>query len=202
MMKKIYITNVSLQGRDGLLKLLYEPRGFEIQNNRETSFPIIPVIAKYQEDGDEVKVLVVRTENTDTPDNFEALLKELSELGIGIEHVKEIPVAENQSGSVNLELLMRILEEIPEESLVYSDITFGTKPMSAILLYAMSFIEKIKECEVNGIYYGEIQRKGGKPCGAFLYDLTVLKLLGDVIDQMKDLGILEMQEALGKIIRP
>lgn len=200
-MRKTYITNISLQGKAGLLKLLYKPEGFELKNNRETSFPIIPVIADHQEEGDEVRILAVRSDNLDTPDNYAAFLAELSELGIGKEQVTEISMAENQSDSVSLELLLQILEKIPEESLVYGDITFGTKPMSAMLLYTMNFIEKIKDCEVDGIYYGEIQREGGEARRAFLYDLTVFKLLGDMIDQMKNLGIREMPEALRKIIR-
>lgn len=201
-MRKTYITNVSLQAKKELLKVLYEPSGFKLENNRESSFPIIPVIAAHQEEGDEITVLAVRPDNADTPDNYAALLGELSEFGIREEKVTVISVPENQSDSVSLDLLMRIIEKIPEESLVYGDITFGTKPMSAILLYAMSFIEKIKSCEVDGIYYGEIRREGGKISGASIYDLTVFNLLGDVIDQMRGLGIQEMQEALKKIMEP
>lgn len=200
-MRKTYITNISLQARGDLLKLLYEPRGFELEHNRESSFPIIPVIAGHQDAEDEVTVLAVRPDNVDTPDNYEAFLGELADLGIGEEKVRVISVAEDQSDSVSLELLMRILEEIPDGSLVYGDITFGTKPMSAVLLYALSYVSKIKDCEVDGIYYGEVRREGGKMSGAFLYDLTVFHLLGDVIDEMKGLGIEKMQEALKKMIR-
>lgn len=200
-MRKTYITNMSLQGKGDLLKPLYGPRGFQLSHNRESGFPIIPVIASKQEAGDEVKVLVIRSENGDAKDNYALFLDELSELGIEEKQVKPIAMEEDQSGQENIHLLMRILEEIPDESLVYGDITYGTKPMSAILLYAMRLIEKIKDCEVDGIYYGEIQREGKEVKGAFLYDLTVLKLLGDVIDQLKDLGVREIQAELNKIIQ-
>lgn len=201
-MKKVYITNISLQCRGELLKVLYRPRGMKLKNNRETSFPIIPVIADHQEEGDETTVLAVRSNNKDTPDNYAVFLEELAGVGIGKNQVEEISVEENQSDSVSLELLMRLLEKIPDDSLVYGDITFGTKPMSAILLYAVNFVEKIKDCEVDGIYYGEIQRVNGKVVDAGLYDLTVFKLLGNVIDQMKNLGISDMQAALNRLIRP
>ena len=72
--------------------------------------------------------------------------------------------------------------------------------MAAILLYAMSFAEKMKNCEVDGIYYGEIRREDKKPTQAFLYDLTVLKLLEDLIDEMKGMGIHKMQEAINRLI--
>ncbi|MCM1101239.1 MAG: hypothetical protein NC079_05395 [Clostridium sp.] len=199
-MRKTYITNISLQAKGDLLKLLYEPNGFVLEHNRETGFPIIPVIAEHQEQGDEVTVLAVRTNNADTPDNYKAFVNELAELGIGEDAVKVITMVEDQSGALDLKLLARIIEEIPDESLVYGDITFGTKPMSAILLYALNFIPKIKNCDVDGIYYGEIRREGGKMTHAFLYDLTIFHLLGDVIDQMQGLGIGEMQGALKKFI--
>ncbi|MCM1540818.1 MAG: hypothetical protein NC121_06095 [Blautia sp.] len=200
-MKKTYLTNISLQARGDLLKLLYEPKGFALEHNRESSFPIIPVIAGHQDPGDDVTVLAVRPDTADTPDNYAAFLGELAELGIGEEKVRVISVAEEQSDAVSLELLMRILEEIPEGSLVYGDITFGTKPMSAVLLYALSFLPKIKDCEVDGIYYGEVKREAGRMTGACLYDLTVFQLLGNVIDEMHGLGIEKMQEALQKMIR-
>ena len=36
---------------------------------------------------------------------------------------------------------------------------------------------------------------------ASLYDLTAFHLLGDMIDQMKELGVEKMPEALRKIIK-
>lgn len=199
-MKKMYITNISLQGKGELLKFLYEPSDFEMKNNRETSFPIIPVIASRQEKGDEIKVLAIRSNHAGTPDNYAVFLQELNTLGISEEQVKEINIEENQGSSENLKLLMTVLEEIPEESLVYGDITYGTKPMAAILLYAMSFAEKMRKCEVDGIYYGEIRREDKIVTGALLYDLTALKLLGDLIDEMKDMGIHGMREVIDGLI--
>ena len=199
-MKKTFITNISLQGKGELKRYLYEPNGFQMDGNRETSFPIIPVIASEQEEGDEIKVLAVCSNHAGTSDNYMVFLEELETLGIQRKCVKEIAVAEDQSSSESLKLLLYILEEIPEESLVYGDITYGTKPMSAILLYAMSFAEKMKDCEVDGIYYGELRRENEKVKGAILYDLTVLKLLGDLIEEMKNVGIQEMRETISRLI--
>lgn len=199
-MKKVYVTNISLQGRGELLKFLYEPIDFELKNNRETSFPIIPIIASHQEMGDEVKVLAIRSNHTGTLDNYAVFLEELNSLGISGECIKEINMAENQGSVENLKLLMAVLEEIHEEALIYGDITYGTKPMAAILLYAMGFAEKMKNCEVDGIYYGEIRREDDKSSKGFLYDLTIIKLLEDLIDEMKGMGIQKMQEAINRLI--
>ena len=199
-MKKIYITNIPLQGRGDLQKFLYEPVDFEIDNNLETRFPIIPIVASHREPGDEIKVLAIRSNHARTSDNYAVFLEELSALGINEKQVKEINMAENQNSAENLKLLMKVLEEIPDETLVYGDITFGTKPMAAILLYVMNFAEKMKNCEVDGIYYGEIRREDKEASQAFLYDLTILKLLEDLIDEMKGMGIHKMQEAINRLI--
>lgn len=201
-MTKTYITMISLQGGHGLLKTCYRPQGFELKNNCTTSFPIIPVIASDYEAGEDIKVLAVRSDNMDTPDNYAVFLEELAGLGVTSDKVTEISVEENQDDASNIKLLLKILDEIPDDSLVRADITFGTKPMSAILLYAMSFVEKLKDTEVEGIYYGEILRRKGEQVenGAVLHDLTVFKLLGDTIEQMEAMQLDDLHKALHRML--
>ena len=201
-MYRTFVTAISLQARGHLLKMTYHPKGFELKMNPQTSFPIVPVIASQMERKEDVRIIAVRTDNIDTPDNFELLAEELGGLGIAREQITEISVAENQSPEIARELLLQVLEAIPDDSLVYGDITFGTKPMSAILLYALSFIEKVKDAEVAGIYYGEIPREGGVAVyeKAALYDLTLLKSLGDVIEQLYYLDVEDPVASLRRLL--
>ncbi len=201
-MIKTYITMISSHTSRDLLKLYYHPYEFELKNNRETHFPIISIIADDYEKGDQVKVLAIRPDNLDSPGNFNLLQEELLELGIEKNCVKELVVEENQRAAVGLNLLMSILEEIPDDSVVRADITFGTKPMSVILQYALSFVEKLKDTEVEGIFYGEIPRENGRPVleRATIYDLTAYKVLGDVIDDIQELEIGDIQQALRRMM--
>lgn len=201
-MVKTYITMISLQGTGGLIKTFYSPQGFELKNNRETSFPIIPVIADDHQPGEDIKVLAVRTDNTDTVDNYSAFLEELKEIGIQENQVTELRISEMQDDTERLKMLLMILDAIPDDALIRTDITFGTKPMSALLLYAMSFIEKLKDVEVEGIYYGEIVRRQGKQVqgGAMLHELTVFKLLGETIEQLEALEFENPQEVLRRML--
>ena len=66
----------------------------------------------------------------------------------------------------------------------------------------MSFIEKIKDAEVNGIYYGELPRKNRVSDWerAKLYDLTAFKHLSDVIEQLKGLEVPDIRAALKTLI--
>ena len=70
-MIKTYITGISQHTRTELLQLWYQPDGFELEHNRKTSFPIIPVIAEQYQPGDDVKIIAIRPDNLDTPDNYQ-----------------------------------------------------------------------------------------------------------------------------------
>ena len=201
-MKRIYITSVPLQGRGGLEKGIYQPFDFTFKVNIETSFPIITVLAQEQTKQEDVKVIALRTENKDTEDNFEEMLGQLKQIGILEEQVTSLLLPENQSSEAGVRSMLKIIEEIPDDSLVYADLTFGTKPMSIMILYAVTFIEKLKDAEVQGIYYGELPRSGGKADWgrARLYDLTVYKYMSDMIDQLHGLNVSEPETALKELL--
>ena len=201
-MNRTYVTAISLQGGSGLEKGLYTPEGFQLEKNMETSFPIIPILANTMGCKEDTKIIALRTNNKDVKDNYRAFIEELSEVGISEEQVESIFIEENQSKEIGLATLVRIIEEIPEDSLVYADITFGSKPMSALMLYAMNCIEKIKDTEVEGIFYGELPRSGGQSMWdrAKLYDLTAYKFLTDVVEQLKELEVSDIAGALKSLI--
>lgn len=199
-MVKTYITLIPLQSEENLQQVLYEAKGFEIKNNFKTRFPIVPIIADDHEEGYEVRVLAVRTDNTNTRKNYAVFLRELEPLGIREDQVQEIVWEEDQSEKVMHKLLLRILDEIPDDSLIRADITFGTKPMSLIMLYALNFIEKLKDTEVQGIYYGEIRRDGVKTVGSSLYNLTSFKVLGKMVDMIDKLEARNPQEVLHRLL--
>ena len=201
-MKRVYITSVPLQGTGGLEKGVYQPCGFELGVNVETSFPIITVLAQEERNREDVKVIALRTENGDAADNYAELLRQLAGQGIREDQVAPVSVAEDQRPDAGIRSLFRITGEIPEDSLVYADLTFGTKPMSIMILYAAAFIEKLKDAEVQGIYYGELPRRAGKADWerARLYDLTVYKYLSDVIDQLNGLNVSDPESALRELL--
>lgn len=201
-LKRTYITAISLQGLGGLEKGLYQPDGFELEKNMETSFPIIPIIANTMGNVEDVQIIAIRTENNDVKDNYHAFLMELESLGIKEACVKSISMEENQNKVIGLSTMMRVLEEIPEDSLVYADITFGTKPMSALILYAMNCVEALKDTEVEGIFYGELPRTKGQSIWkkAKLYDLTAYKYLTGIAHQLKELEVSNPTAALKSLI--
>ncbi len=201
-MKQTFITAISLQGAKGLEKGLYHPDGFSLEENIKTSFPIVPIIKEQMRKKGNVRIIALRTENNDVKDNYQAFLSEVDALGIDEAQVTPISIAENQSKATGMTTLLRIIDTIPDDSLVFADITFGTKPMSAIILYAINFIEKLKDAEVDGIYYGELPRERGISVWerAKLYDLTVFKHLQGIIESLNGLEVSDPTSVLKSLI--
>ena len=78
-MKRIFITNMSLQGRGDLGRVFYNPKGFTLTENRKTRFPIIPIIFENLKEEDPIKIIVLRTVNGDTEDNLSRFYDELND---------------------------------------------------------------------------------------------------------------------------
>lgn len=198
-MKKTFISTISLQGKNDLKQVYYEPIGFSLETNKLTNFPIIPIIASNIVRGDDIQIIVIRIKNSDVQDNYAIFLKELNELGISEDQIETILLEEDQRNIFGINMLMELLQLIAEDSLIYADITFGTKPMSALTLYAMNMIEKLKDTEVKGIYYGELPRRNSELKGnAKIYELTAYKYLSDMVEQLNNLQI---NDSLGAVKR-
>lgn len=201
-MKQVYVTAISLQGVGGLEKLVYEPHGFEYEKKPLTSFPIIPVIANTVESNANTVVIALRSKGTE--DNYEAFVDELEAMGIGRNQVVTVEVGEYSSQKAMLKLLLDIMNAIPDNSLVYADITFQTKPVSVMLVTAMGLVDKIKNdmAEVRGIYYGEAHRDNvtHKVCGAYLHDITAMKNIADMTNQLSMIGVKDISKFIEKML--
>ena len=201
-MIRTFITAIPLQGGAGLEKGIYEPDGFTLENNRETSFPIVPIIAENMCNPKNVRIIALLTDNNDANNNYREFVEELSQMEISEEQITPIRIEENQGKKEELAAFTKIVDEIPDESLVYADITYGTKPMSAIILYTMSLIEKLNDSEAGGIYYGLLPRVKAKSDWnrAKIHDLTVFKDLSDIIEQLRALEVSDPRRALHRLL--
>ena len=194
-MKKVFITTIPLQGRNDLGKVEYIPEQFELKNNRETAFPIIPIIAEHLEDMGETEIIAIRFENDDTAVNYQKFLEEVESLGLSRECVRTLSVPENQNPKTHTDMLLQLIDKIPNHSVIRACITYGTKPVSVIVTYALIFIKKVLfDTEVRGLYYGEILRQNSEMVGAKLYNLINLLAVGEIVEQLNDLEIDNVKE--------
>lgn len=199
-MNNVFITNIPLQGRNDLEKCLYETKNLHLDENIETSFPIVPMIKNRESKNEPVKVIVLRTLNKDTEVNFEKFKNELKEIGLSEDVITEIGISENQLDVIDKSFILKLIDEIPEDSLVTADITYGTKPMSAVILYAANLIEKIKFVEIDKVVYGGIVRENGVKVGDALYDLTSFIYISKIVDNINALGVTDKRKLLEELL--
>lgn len=201
-MKRTFVTAISLQPHNNLRKVFYEPQEFSLSGNRDTCYPIIPIINEFKgEDPDDVEIIAILPHTENAIKNYETFKEEIREINLDPEKIRLVEMGDKPDKRESVKLLLKLLDEIPEDSIVYADITYNTKPMSAMVVYAMEFIEKMKDTEVAGIYYGELARDYyGKVIGTYLYEITVFKQLSDVLQQLEILGVKDIRSALGRVL--
>jgi len=171
-MKRTYIVNISHKG--------------DIEN-----FPIFKVIAKHRNENDEDRIVVIRPDGQGNQRNNE-ILSRLSQMGIQSRQIRMVEIGKKWSQSSLLELIGEIMEEISDQSQIYADMTNASSAVSLIMMYVVNIVEKIRGCEVEGIFCRDTTGEG-------VCDLMVLKLLGDIAEQMKALGIYKMKEVIERI---
>jgi len=139
-MRKHFITHISQQGAGNLRKPVYDPVGnSRLAYGYPCSFPIVPAIAGYVEDGESFVLTVIRAtgdsndKNNEIQANYEALLGDIEAIkqNKGIDFTfEERPVYTSyESTSETLEKLSRdIVDNVRVGEEVYACITFGEKP--------------------------------------------------------------------------
>ncbi len=198
-MQEVYLTAVPLQPLGP--KVLYETKNYENPANIETCFPIIPILNRNAGTPEGKTVIAVRTKNDDTDRNMDKLREEVRLIGVSgnsIE-IRDIAVPEDQMEIVNGSFLMNVLDTIEDDSLIFADITYGTKLTSVMLVYALLAIDRIKDTEVKGIYYGEVVRENNIPKAYFSYDMTRLMVMSGSIESLDRLGITDKRRMIERL---
>ncbi len=198
-MKEIYITAVPLAPVSE--KVIYEPKNYENGSNIQTSFPIVPIINNNIGKPEEKILIAVRMKNKDTDRNIDVLRDELNALTGNQDHitVKDVSIPEDQREVVNGIFLLHLMDEIEDDSLVYAYITYGSKILSTMIVFALLMIEKMKDAEVKGIYYGEVVREEGTPLAYYSYDMTGLMKMSGAIEGLEILGISDKRRMIERL---
>ena len=143
----------------------------------ETRLPVMPLMNAVVEPGETIDVMLVATRSaTDKPREgqegaFERNLRftkeEIAEWaqgkGVTVRGLDRSIEQEEPSGMREmLRLFERLIERIEDgygaQDVFYADITFGTKPMTLILLYVLRYVRAIKGNDIAQIVYGQAYR--------------------------------------------
>lgn len=149
---------------------------------KETSFPIIPVINAYAEKGEEITIVTVVSDYENTKANYETLKKAIDELadkkGFKVDY-REIKIPYDNSLEVQLNVFSQLMDNISDGDKLFCDITYGTKVTNQILTMGVNYGYRVCKDVIPGcIVYGE---KDFNTNQMKIYDITSLIFLDEIV---------------------
>ena len=208
-MKK-FITNIPLQKEKDFHRYIYQAVGNSLlQMDEPTGFPIIPAINAYTEPGDSIRVISMMSESEDTVRNHRFLQEELDALcmkkGISCPRgVEKIAAPEDQQVSSELRAFRRLIDFVEDDDELTASITYGTKPMSMVVLSAMRYAYRLhKNATLRCIVYGEIDRRDSKnweDWQAYIYDETALIQMDEITWMLAQAGTEDPKKSIDLLL--
>lgn len=191
MYMKKFICVSPLQIPGGLKSGIYHAANNEVlQYNKEHSFPIIPVINGYADNGEEIMLITIITENNHAKTNYVTMKNAVDELAqeknLKIRYV-EISTPEDSNVEVQLGLFANLIDLINDNDTLYCDISYGTKVMNQLLTTGINYCYKVRrDLMIGCMAYGEMDHLTKK---MKIYDITSLIYLDGIIRLMAEKGV-------------
>lgn len=152
-----------------------------------TSFPIIPTINGYVEEGEQIEVITIVSEYENAEYNYELLKDELETLSKkkGFTYaLKEIRIPYNNAIDTELELFSKLIDCTNDEDTLYACITYGSKPFPLIQIMALNYAYRIrKNVSIGCIVYGGVNHNNKK---MEIYDITSLLYIDETVRLMAE----------------
>lgn len=187
-MKKIIFCDIPM--KSNLKAMVYKGTGnVNTCSDKPVIYPINAVLADTIKKDDEIKVILLRTENLteNNQKNSDLFIQELNSinLDIGAKITYEVLDSEFKETKDNHELrLKQMIDKIEDCSELFADITFGPKPLPMILMCVLSFAEKFLKCDVKSVVYGKVNFTGENISNPELYDVTSLYYMNNLTNSM------------------
>ena len=188
-MKKIIFCDIPM--KKNMNAMVYADTGNTNCNySKEVMFPINAILAESLKKDDEVRVILLRTQDKagNSGRNSGLFMQELdainSEIGAKISY-ETLDSEFKETKDIHEKRLQEMLDKIEEHTEIYADITYGPKPLPMILMCVLSFAEKFLNCDVKSVVYGKVDfDDNNKPCNPELYDVTSLYYLNNLTSSM------------------
>lgn len=188
-MKKIIFCDIPM--KKNMNAMVYANTGNTNCNySKEVMFPINAILAESLKKDDEVRVVLLRTQDKagNCGRNSGFFMQELdainSEIGAKISY-ETLDSEFKETKDIHEKRLQNMLDKIEEHTEIYADITYGPKPLPMILMCVLSFAEKFLNCDVKSVVYGKVDfDDNNKPCNPELYDVTSLYYLNNLTSSM------------------
>lgn len=207
MKKFIMITPLQpiINGNDLLKLSRYEAVGNDrLQFDRDTRFPLIPVINAYAEPGEEIRVIALTPDTKVAHIHFGQLEEELAALQAEKGFVCAGPekIMLTYAGDVNtqIELFEKLMPVFEDGDTLYACLTYGNKPMPIAELMAIQYAYRLrKDVRIGCLVYGEVDHSApGKPMRVF--DITALAQLDELLRMLAEMKVSDPAAMLKQIL--
>ena len=195
----------------------YESKRSEVlKNELPSSFPIIIAMNAYVEEGDEIKIVPIITDDPDgfAKMNFESFKNELDQLAAakkfsysfeqesdGEKLDLHIYTPYDETISDHLALYSNLITRVCDDEIIYADTTFGTKPTSIIVQMALNCAYKLrKNTKIGAIVYGAITVRDTEPQKGFIHDVSPLFFMDAISNRMAQIKVENPVERIKNIL--
>jgi len=202
---KVAVITLPIRQPDEIRELIYPVDGNKsLEYDKPVRCPINAIFAKTLKKGDELKVIYIQVigENSLGEENKKVFIDELEGINKNIGAILSYDTVEMEflaTKNTYNKLITDLSEKIPENSELYTDITYGSKPEILSLFCALRFVEEFRDAFLEFFVYGKVEfpKEKGDPVSPMIFDLTSLyylfKLMGtmDKMDADTASGILK-----------
>jgi hypothetical protein len=162
-----------------------------IEFDGEVIFPINGVLARTLSKNDDVKVVLLKKDdiNGNSDRNVGEFMRELNlinkDVGAIIDY-KVLSIPHDESREIQEKLLKDMVNEFTDDTVVYADITYGTKSLPIIVFSVLNIAEKFFKADIRNIVYGKVDfDENGNPINPELFDMTPLFYLNSIANTIE-----------------
>lgn len=198
-MKKTVITCMLLQKMHSALYSALQPEIHVNSNYAEAIyFPINALMANQLQKNDELTVIILKFNDDINPTsennfqaNYQIFQNEMNKINETIGAKIEYKIIETdfvETNDVFAERFLNIFNVLEQDCTIYTDITFGPKTATLLIMNLLSFAENFYDADIEAIIYGktsfiatgvqtETAARGGK-----VFDVSSLYFLNNFTD--------------------
>lgn len=177
----------------------------KLELNETTRFPLIHIINGYVEENEEISVFAI-TDNSEMSKKNTVFLEEEVEKFSKIKNFKYkidyIVISEKQNLNDHISTFQSIIEKLTINNSIYACLTYGTKPQSKALEMALNYANKcLDNNHIACIVYGQVAGSyNDNPRQGFIYDITAMTKLNDIVNALSERGVKNPGEHLKNLL--
>ena len=191
---------------DSLRMSRYEAVGNDrLQFDRDTRFPLIPVLNAYAEPGEELRVIALTPDTEAAHIHFTQLEEELAALrkekGFVCPGPEKIPLTYAGDVNTQIELFEKLFPLFDDGDTLYACLTYGNKPMPIAELMAIQYAYRVrKDVMIGCLVYGEVDHSVEGKAPTRIFDITALAQLDELVRMLSELKVSDPAAMLKQIL--